>query len=203
MGDDASTAALEVGGVTILGLELPEHKCSTNCDAAAEAHPAAYCLPKESCQEACNALSDCGGINMHDTLPHCVFLPKVTSGEVCAAAATGVVSAMTLGGMTVTQARRMSAEIAAGLSAALGGYAVTIVGFVTMSRRLEGRSLQASFVKVEFEVAIPPGTTAATVLADVTTATTGAAKIAAVLTAIKAEVAASPLADDADFMSAP
>merc|ERR1719460_319039 len=213
MGDDASTAASEVGGVTILGLDLPEHKCSTKCDAgcvgphcycdgAAEAHPAAYCLPKESCQEACNALSDCGGINMHDTLPHCVFLPKVTSGEVCAAAAAGVVSAMTLGGMTVTQARRMSAEIAAGLSAALGGYAVTIVGFVTMSRRLEGRSLQASFVKVEFEVAIPPGTTAATVLADVTAATTGAAKIAAVLTAIKAEVAASPLADDADFMSA-
>ena len=97
-----------------------------------------------------------------------------------------------------------SAEIAAALSKSLGGYAVTITGFTTARRLEDARSLQAvvGYVRVEFEVEIPPGTTSETVLAEVQTATTGAAAIATVLDNIVAEVEASPeLAADTEFMA--
>merc|ERR1719181_2679632 len=73
-------------GTTGIGdRRIAEHVCSTKCaggctgpfcycEAVDEASANTLCLPASLCREACEALDDCSGIQVHDEHPHCELL---------------------------------------------------------------------------------------------------------------------------------
>jgi hypothetical protein len=82
---DVSSSSTEV-----LAMTLANHDCATKCgegcigphcfcDGSASAPTGALCLSKELCAAACDGEAGCGGINVHDTLPHCIL----TIADVC------------------------------------------------------------------------------------------------------------------------
>merc|ERR1719313_409739 len=77
-----------------------EQKCATGCTG-----PFCYCdgyqpgvasttlcLPPALCRDACDAMDDCGGISVHDTLPQCTLIPSSSS---CLVAGNSTASAST------------------------------------------------------------------------------------------------------------
>jgi hypothetical protein len=96
---------VDVADVTVAGLPAEEHQCESKCAKGCTgpfcfcsgyddtAGDETLCLSPALCREACDASSDCVGINIHDDKPQCVLIPRVSEcvgGAVNGTAAEGL-----------------------------------------------------------------------------------------------------------------
>jgi hypothetical protein len=85
-----SNSSEPVSEAIIADRSIAEHACEAKCSRGCSGPfcycdgfdsmegPNTLCLPPSLCREACDALDDCGGINVHDSKPQCLLIPAAS-----------------------------------------------------------------------------------------------------------------------------